>query len=160
MLKPNAVLRNDGDPPTVEAWTTAITNMPPELALQMRDHAIRSLKNDTRWSVYVMLAERSFESAASRESKLLPGHHEPTTGGERMPGDPPVVTNLQKLIVALDGEIARLQEARDLLTRDNWIHGVKTAAKHPMSAEGRARISAAQKKRWAAIKQAARTAAK
>jgi hypothetical protein len=51
--------------------------MPPELALQMRDHAIRSLKNDTRWSVYVMLAERSFESAASRESKLLPGHHEP-----------------------------------------------------------------------------------
>jgi hypothetical protein len=24
----------------------------------MRDHAIRSLKNDTRWSDYVMLAEK------------------------------------------------------------------------------------------------------
>jgi len=42
----------------MEAWTTAITNMPPELALQMRDHAIRSLKKDTRWSDYLKLAER------------------------------------------------------------------------------------------------------
>jgi hypothetical protein len=60
-----------GDPPTVEAWTTAITNMPAELGLQMRDHAIRSLKNDTRWSDYVTLAERILRERASRESSTL-----------------------------------------------------------------------------------------
>jgi hypothetical protein len=47
-----------GDPPTVEAWTTAMTNWPPEQALQFRDHAVRSLKNDSRWREHVNVAER------------------------------------------------------------------------------------------------------
>ena len=47
-----------GYPPTMEAWTTAMTNLPPEQALQFRDHAISSLKNDPRWRDYVMLAEK------------------------------------------------------------------------------------------------------
>jgi hypothetical protein len=75
-----------------------------------------------------------------------------------MPGDPPVVTTMQKLIVALDTEIARLQEARALLAGDTWTRGTKRTPKHhPMSRAARARISAAQKKRWAAIKKEART---
>jgi hypothetical protein len=67
------------------------------------------------------------------------------------------------MIAALDEEIARLEEARRLLagsttntaptnggTEARW--GV--SGKRTMSAEGRARIAAAQKKRWAKAKRA------
>jgi hypothetical protein len=58
-----------------------------------------------------------------------------------------------ELIAALDAEIARLQQARKLLAGSTGTRGSKRGV---MSAEGRARISAAMKKRWAARKKAAK----
>jgi len=52
--------------------------------------------------------------------------------------------NPDQVIAAIDTEINRLQQARKLLT------GTETRKrKYILSAEARARISAAQKKRWA-----------
>jgi hypothetical protein len=63
--------------------------------------------------------------------------------------------NLNDLLSSIDSEIAILQQARALLTGT----GSRTAKagrsakkKHTMSAEGRARIAAGQRKRWAAQK--------
>jgi hypothetical protein len=53
-----------------------------------------------------------------------------------------------KLIEALDLEIARLQHAKALLSGAP-LKGKPKAVKRTMSAEGRARIAAAQKARWA-----------
>jgi hypothetical protein len=53
--------------------------------------------------------------------------------------------NTAELIAAIDSEISRLQEARKLLAGGTATRGRKRV----MSAEGRARISAAMKKRWA-----------
>lgn len=47
-----------GDPPDLEAWTKAMTNSTPDLALQFRTHAIRSMKEDTRWSDHAKVAEK------------------------------------------------------------------------------------------------------
>ena len=58
--------------------------------------------------------------------------------------------NTPELIAAIDAEISRLQQARKLLAGGTGTRG----GKHVMSAEGRARISAAQKKRWALRKKA------
>jgi hypothetical protein len=75
------------------------------------------------------------------------------------------------IIAAVDAEIARLNEVRALLVKNGGVDGVisrkgtkKVALKQPgrrvMSAEARARIAAAQKKRWAKSKRAAKTAAR
>jgi hypothetical protein len=58
--------------------------------------------------------------------------------------------NTSELIAAIDAEISRLQQARKLLAGSTGTRG----GKHVISAEGRARISAAMKKRWAAAKKA------
>jgi hypothetical protein len=57
--------------------------------------------------------------------------------------------NTPELIAAIDSEISRLQEARKLLARFASGGTATRGKKHVMSAEGRARISAAMKKRWA-----------
>jgi hypothetical protein len=58
--------------------------------------------------------------------------------------------NWPNLIASIDAEISRLQQARKLLS-GTGTHG----GKRIMSAEGRARIVAAQKKRWAEQRKAA-----
>ena len=75
----------------------------------------------------------------------------------------------RQILEELDAEIARLKEVRNLLTGiesrtsssdRGGVNGVSKKAstaprkKHTMSAEGRAKIAAAQKKRWAAQKKA------
>jgi hypothetical protein len=59
--------------------------------------------------------------------------------------------NTSELIATIDAEITRLQQARKLLAGSTGTRG----GKHVISAEGRARISAAMKKRWAQRKKAA-----
>jgi hypothetical protein len=61
--------------------------------------------------------------------------------------------NTPELIAAIDAEIDRLQQARKLLSGGST--GTR-GGKHVISAEGRARISAAMKKRWAQRKRAAK----
>jgi hypothetical protein len=73
-----------------------------------------------------------------------------------------------EIVAALDDEISRLQRARSLLTgtKRNVTQAVtsfafganqgKTRKRRKLSAEARARISAAQKKRWAAQKKSTR----
>jgi hypothetical protein len=64
------------------------------------------------------------------------------------------------MIAALDAEIARLEEARRLLTGVPAKTGATkqrawgVSGKRTMSAAGRARIAAAQKARWAKAKRA------
>jgi hypothetical protein len=60
--------------------------------------------------------------------------------------------NYPNLIIAIDAEISRLQQARKLLAGSASTRG----SKHVISAEGRARISAAMKKRWAQKKKASK----
>lgn len=72
--------------------------------------------------------------------------------------------SLESILAEIDGEIARLRQARDLLTgvsvkrgpgRPKSIATTATPTKRRrsrMSAEGRARIAAAQKARWAKAK--------
>lgn len=74
---------------------------------------------------------------------------------------------LAKILLEIDTEIAKLKQARALLNGETKPAGkpgrpkkevaaVKTAKKTKgISAEGRARIAAAQRKRWAAAKKAA-----
>jgi hypothetical protein len=65
-----------------------------------------------------------------------------------------------ELIAAIDSEISRLQSVRNLLAGAESRNGAKPinrrGGKRRLSAEGRARISAAMKKRWAAQKKAAK----
>lgn len=84
---------------------------------------------------------------------------------------------MKELLVVIDGEIAKLQAARALLVagsngtagvvarkkpgRPRKDQGVSPATAKPkkkrnLSPEGRARIAAAAKKRWAALKKAAK----
>ena len=77
----------------------------------------------------------------------------------------------QEIITHIDAEIARLHQVKGILSgttttksklgRPKTGHKVVApiAAKRPMSPEGRARIAAAQKKRWAKAKKAAKKAA-
>ncbi len=76
----------------------------------------------------------------------------------------------QSIISALDAEIARLQEVRALLAQNGKVNSaisrklakkadIKKLGKRVMSVEARARIAAAQKKRWAKSKRAAKKAA-
>jgi hypothetical protein len=82
----------------------------------------------------------------------------------------------QAIIAALDKEIARLHEARALLGSAAKVNGaasikrgpgrpkklvtVKTTGKRILSPEAKENIAAAQKKRWAKVRRAAKKAAK
>lgn len=59
--------------------------------------------------------------------------------------------NTTELLFQIDAELSRLNQARALLVGSN--NGVRRGRpgrkKHTMSAEGRARIAAAQRRRWA-----------
>lgn len=76
---------------------------------------------------------------------------------------------INEIVAALDDEISRLQQVRSLLagTKGNVAHAATSfafGANHPrkrrhMSAEARARIAAAQKRRWAKQKKTAKKAA-
>jgi hypothetical protein len=78
-----------------------------------------------------------------------------------------IFMNLDAVLSAIDSEISRLQQARAVLAgtpstvvkkgpgRPKKLATAAPAAKkRTMSAEGRIRIAAAQKKRWAAAKKA------
>lgn len=73
--------------------------------------------------------------------------------------------NEQSIIAMIDAELDRLQRVRDLLAKGTAINTrilrraktistgtSKPVKKRTMSAEGRARIAAAQKRRWAQMK--------
>ena len=76
--------------------------------------------------------------------------------------------NINQILSAIDAEISKLQQARALLIGSTEPLGVKrgpgrpkkvsapkpAVAKRTMSPEGKARIAAAQKKRWAVSKKA------
>jgi hypothetical protein len=71
--------------------------------------------------------------------------------------------NFTNVLAAIDKEIGRLRSARALLASDTPAIPSKSAkvpakqlVKRTMSAEGRARVAAAQKKRWAKLKKASR----
>jgi hypothetical protein len=69
------------------------------------------------------------------------------------------------IVAGIDAEIARLQQARALLSGTTTkikgrkpvkaTSGAKTKPRRQISAEGRARIAAAQKARWAKAKKKA-----
>jgi len=68
--------------------------------------------------------------------------------------------NYPNLITAIDAEISRLQQVRNLLaeakgTGTTRPHG-KRGGKRTLSAEARAKIAAAQKRRWAQQKRASK----
>jgi len=65
-----------------------------------------------------------------------------------------------QLISEIDSEISRLQQARALLAGGHTINAAKPhGGKRTLSAEARARIAAAQRKRWAKQKAAAKKSA-
>jgi hypothetical protein len=65
-----------------------------------------------------------------------------------------------QLVSEIDSEIARLQQARTLLAGlDSATHPKLPRKKRTLSAEARARIAAAQKRRWAKQKGAAKKSA-
>ena len=69
---------------------------------------------------------------------------------------------IDSILNEIDAEIARLQEAKKLLSSADGKFGKKstTAAKkrskRKLSPEARERIAAAQRKRWAAVKKSAK----
>jgi len=81
-----------------------------------------------------------------------------------------VKMDYQAIFSALDAEIAKLERIRELLVQNGKVNdvisrtlGKRTAVKKPvkrvMSVEARARIAAAQKRRWAKTRRAAKKAA-
>lgn len=67
--------------------------------------------------------------------------------------------NLPELLSAIDSEIVSLKQVRALLAGQDSYRTPRIAPgpkkkRHTMSAEGRARIAAAQRKRWAKLKKA------
>jgi len=63
-----------------------------------------------------------------------------------------------RIVAGIDEEIARLQQVRSLLSGGGAGvgNGRRVAKKRVMSAEARERIAAAQRKRWAKQKKAAK----
>jgi hypothetical protein len=59
-----------------------------------------------------------------------------------------------EIIAQIDAEIARLKQVQSLLNGSETKPTTASKNRGPMSAEGRARIAAAQKKRWAKVKRA------
>jgi len=65
-----------------------------------------------------------------------------------------------QLVSEIDSEIARLQQARTILAGvDSATHAKSPGKKRTLSPEARARIAAAQKRRWAKQKAAAKKSA-
>lgn len=69
--------------------------------------------------------------------------------------------NKINVLAMIDAEIARLQQARQILSGNNGLRATRVFSGLPrkrrrMSAEAKRRISLAQKKRWAARKRAGR----
>ena len=70
--------------------------------------------------------------------------------------------NREQMIAAIDDEISRLEQVRRLLQNANSTKLLRTrtagrpAKKRVLSADARQRIAAAQKRRWAAQKAAAK----
>lgn len=70
--------------------------------------------------------------------------------------------NREQMIAAIDEEITKLEQVRSLLQHATGHRLLRTRAaarpakKRVLSAEARARIAAAQKRRWAAQKAAAK----
>jgi hypothetical protein len=62
--------------------------------------------------------------------------------------------SINEILAALDSEILRLQEVKALLSRPTTNGSALAPKKRAMSPEGKARIVAAQKKRWAKVKKA------
>ena len=62
--------------------------------------------------------------------------------------------DLDAIVQGFDAEINRLEKARALLTGHTapLKRGMPPSKRRTMSAEGRARITAAQRKRWAKVK--------
>lgn len=62
--------------------------------------------------------------------------------------------NTFRLVTELDKQITRLREARNLLADDSYApaHGRKPAKKRRLSPEARAKMAAAQNRRWAAYR--------
>lgn len=71
-----------------------------------------------------------------------------------------MLMNTRELLAAVDSEISTLQQIRSILTgQDGHIRrGSRPRKRRIMSADARARIVAAQKKRWAAWKKAMKLA--
>lgn len=65
------------------------------------------------------------------------------------------------LLSSIESEISTLQQVRSLLAGQDGLvrRGPKPGKKRTMSAEARERIAAAQRKRWAKQKRAAKKAA-
>jgi hypothetical protein len=75
-----------------------------------------------------------------------------------------------EIITQLDAEIARLQQVKSILSstttatakrgpnKSKVVPIASIVKKHTMSAEGRAKIAAAQKARWAKVKKAKKAA--
>lgn len=68
---------------------------------------------------------------------------------------------IESILNEIDAEIARLQEVKKLLSSAGVESGKKSSAakkrsKRKLSPEARARIAAAQRKRWAAVKKSAK----
>jgi hypothetical protein len=57
--------------------------------------------------------------------------------------------NTSELLSSIDSEIARLREARALLVGKDAPFPFRAKKKRHLSADARARIAAAQRKRWA-----------
>ncbi len=65
-----------------------------------------------------------------------------------------------QLVSEIESEISRLQQARALLTGGHTVNrATPRRGKRILSAEARARIAAAQRKRWAKQKAAAKKSA-
>lgn len=60
--------------------------------------------------------------------------------------------NTSKLLSELDKQIARLREARNLLADESVAPARKTSRKRNLSKDARAKMAAAQKRRWAAYR--------
>jgi hypothetical protein len=69
--------------------------------------------------------------------------------------------SISELLSSIDSEISRLQQVRALLSGQDGLRTLrdsKPAKKRVMSAAARARIAAAQRKRWATWKKTKKTA--
>jgi hypothetical protein len=62
--------------------------------------------------------------------------------------------NAQEILTALDAEIARLQQARGLISRSAASTTIGASKKRTLSPDARKKIAAAQRKRWAKQKAA------
>jgi hypothetical protein len=66
---------------------------------------------------------------------------------------------INEIIAALDSEIATLQQVKALLSASTTnSKGPSAPKKHHLSADARAKIAAAQKKRWAKVRKGAKAA--